>query len=220
MDVKRRLVVPSALIWLTLFVPLAEAGPRDACAQRVIRDWYSGGRVDELYPLECYRAAIRALPNDVLEYSDADKDIARALAFARKARTSDAEQAAEVEPPPVPSTTNEAEPVEPVQPAEPAQPVEPVEPVTETRPSSAVPRKAPPAASRTPRTTPPEPSQPSRAATPAVPERVTDAAPRVATGPDPADVSAAVPYPVIVLAALAGTLLAMGAVGWLLARRR
>ena len=43
---------------------------------------------------------------------------------------------------------------------------------------------------------------------------------RLASGPDPAEVSAAVPYPVIVLAALAGTLLVTGAVGWALARRR
>jgi hypothetical protein len=64
----------------------AEAGNLDACAQRVIRDWYSGGRVDGTYPLACYRAAIRALPEDVLQYSNADKDIARALAYAQRGR--------------------------------------------------------------------------------------------------------------------------------------
>ena len=62
----------------------AEAGPYDACAQRVIRDWYSGGRVDGKYPLACYRAAMRALPEDVRQYSDADREIARALAYARQ----------------------------------------------------------------------------------------------------------------------------------------
>lgn len=64
----------------------ATAGSLDVCAQRVIRDWYSGGRVDGVYPLACYRAAIRALPSDVLQYSNADQDIRRALAFARKGR--------------------------------------------------------------------------------------------------------------------------------------
>lgn len=64
----------------------AAAGSLDACAERVIRDWYSGGRVDGVYPLQCYRAAIRALPSDVLQYSNADQDIRRALAFARKGR--------------------------------------------------------------------------------------------------------------------------------------
>ena len=62
----------------------AGAGPYDACAQRVIRDWYSGGRVDGTYPLACYRAAMRALPEDVRQYSDADREIARALAYARQ----------------------------------------------------------------------------------------------------------------------------------------
>ena len=66
--------------------PPAGAGPLDACAERVIRDWYSGGRVDGAYPLACYRAAIRALPEDVLQYSNADKDIARALAYAQQGR--------------------------------------------------------------------------------------------------------------------------------------
>ena len=70
---------------LTIAAP-AGAGPLDACAQRVIRDWYSGGRIDGMYPLGCYRAAIRALPEDVLQYSDADKDIARALAYAQRGR--------------------------------------------------------------------------------------------------------------------------------------
>ena len=92
MDVLRRLVASTAFAWLILLAPSAGAGSLDACAQRVIRDWYSGGRVDAVYPLGCYRAAIRALPNDVLEYSDADKDIARALAFARQARDDAAQE--------------------------------------------------------------------------------------------------------------------------------
>ena len=48
----------------------------------MIRDWYDGGRVDGVYPLRCYRAAIRALPEDVLQYSDARNEIERALAYA------------------------------------------------------------------------------------------------------------------------------------------
>ena len=75
-----------ALVFLVVAAP-AGAGSVDVCAQRVIRDWYSGGRVDRVYPLRCYRAAIRALPSDVLQYSDADQDIRRALAFARRGRS-------------------------------------------------------------------------------------------------------------------------------------
>ena len=184
MDVKRRLVVPTAVAWLLVCVPLAQADALDACAQRVIRDWYSGGRVEQLYPLGCYRAAIRALPNDVLEYSDADKDIARALAFARQAR---AERVAE----PTGTSARTA--------------TKPGAPVSETPTDASAQRKAP-------RTSPPT------AATPA--PRASDGPRQAAAGLEPAGVSATLPYPVIVLAALAATLLAMGAAGWLLGRRR
>ena len=68
---------------LTVALP-AEAISTDVCAQRVIRDWYDGGRVDGVYPLRCYRAAIGALPEDVLQYSDARIEIERALAFASR----------------------------------------------------------------------------------------------------------------------------------------
>ena len=188
MDVKRRLAVPTAVAWMLVCVPLAQAGPLDACAQRVIRDWYSGGRIDELYPLGCYRAAIRALPTDVLEYSDADKDIARALAFARRARADEGERVAE------PTVTRAR------------TATEPLVPVTERPSDASVEPNAPP------RTSPPA------ATTPA--PRESDRRQEVAAGSEPVEVSAALPYPVIVLAALAATLLAIGAAGWLLGRRR
>lgn len=70
---------------------VACAAPADArtlaeCGQQVIRDWYSGGRIDKVYPLPCYREAIRALPEDVLQYTDASHTIERALAEARRGR--------------------------------------------------------------------------------------------------------------------------------------
>jgi hypothetical protein len=172
-----RIAVFAALAWVVTAVPVASAGPLDTCAQRVIRDWFSGGRVNDVYPLPCYRAAIRELPDDVLEYSEADRDIARALAFARRGRA------------------------------------EPDRSKVPTRPESTVAPRVKPARS--------EPSVSPRAKVP-VPaiERPVDTPARLASGPEPTDVSAAVPYPVIVLAALAGTLLVTGAVGWALARRR
>ena len=67
---------------------LALAGPAAAasknCADDVISDWYGDGRVDKVFPLPCYQQAIRSLPVDVLDYSNAKQDILRALAFARK----------------------------------------------------------------------------------------------------------------------------------------
>ena len=69
---------------------LAVAGPAPAasknCAKAVISDWYGDGRVDKIFPPHCYREAIRSLPVDVLDYSNAKQDILRALAFARKGK--------------------------------------------------------------------------------------------------------------------------------------
>jgi hypothetical protein len=76
-----------ALVAASSFLAVASSAPAGAledCGQRVIRDWYSGGRVDKVYPLPCYRAAIRVLPDDVLQYTDAGAAIERALETARQ----------------------------------------------------------------------------------------------------------------------------------------
>ncbi len=139
-----RIVVAAAFV-LLLAPSSAGAGSLDACAQRVIRDWYSGGRVDGVYPLACYRAALRALPNDVLQYSNADQDIRRALAFARRGRT---------------DPGNEALPAPKAAPTTAAK-----------EPDSSIATKAPPTAP-TPRSKPstaPKPSPAANEAAPAVP---------------------------------------------------
>jgi hypothetical protein len=87
MRIGRLLAVAAIVIGSGLLAAPASSETLASCAQRVIRDWYSGGRVDGQYPLRCYRAAIRALPSDVLQYSNADRDIARALAYARRGRS-------------------------------------------------------------------------------------------------------------------------------------
>ncbi|HET9288938.1 MAG TPA: hypothetical protein VFO26_15390 [Gaiella sp.] len=87
MPFRRLLVLVSVTSSFLAVAPTVTAGSLDECAERVIRDWYSGGRVDGVYPLPCYRAAISALPDDVLQYSDADRDIARALEYARRGRS-------------------------------------------------------------------------------------------------------------------------------------
>jgi hypothetical protein len=98
--VLRAVVAMVAATSLLAVASPAGAGALEDCGQRVIRDWYSGGRVDRVYPLPCYRAAIRALPDDVLQYTDAGAAIERALETARQGavtpanRTTDETQAA------------------------------------------------------------------------------------------------------------------------------
>jgi hypothetical protein len=51
------------------------------CWQTLINDWYDG-RIDSVYPVACYRAALEHMPEDIAQYSSLGDDINRALAFA------------------------------------------------------------------------------------------------------------------------------------------
>ena len=65
---------------------LAPAASAKTCAEQVIDDWYGNGRVDQIFPKQCYLEAIRSLPVDVKDYSNAEDDIRRALAFAAQGK--------------------------------------------------------------------------------------------------------------------------------------
>jgi hypothetical protein len=75
-----------SLILLVLLAAVAgvASGPEPAaaatkpCWKRLINDWFDG-RIDNVYPVKCYREAIKHLPEDVESYSDAREDIERAL---------------------------------------------------------------------------------------------------------------------------------------------
>jgi hypothetical protein len=180
---RRRLgvrIVVAVAFALLLAPSSGTAGSLDVCAQRVIRDWYSGGRIDGAYPLACYRAAIRALPDDVLQYSNADQDIRRALAFARRGQD---------------DPGNRATAPAPKAPA----------PEMQNRPTT--PAKSPPPDTATPHPAP----------------VANEAASHVSKAPIVAETrssATSVPYPILVLAALAGVLLVAGGVGWLSGRGR
>jgi hypothetical protein len=79
-------VLVLGLVMTTLAVAGPAAAASKTCADDVIADWYGDGRVDKVFPLHCYQEAIRSLPVDVLDYSNAKQDILRALAFARKGK--------------------------------------------------------------------------------------------------------------------------------------
>lgn len=49
-----------------------------ACWKRLLSDWYDG-RIDNAYPVRCYRQAIANLPDDIKAYTEAREDIQRAL---------------------------------------------------------------------------------------------------------------------------------------------
>jgi hypothetical protein len=83
----RRILVSlfAAIVGLTLLIaPSPASAAAKPCARAVVDDWYGDGRVDKIFPLHCYQEAIRSLPVDVLDYSNAKEDILRALQYARR----------------------------------------------------------------------------------------------------------------------------------------
>ena len=74
----------AALATALLGAAPAAAKPSESCARAIVNDWYGDGKVDKIYDEHCYREAIRSLPVDVRDYSNAEEDILRALAYAKK----------------------------------------------------------------------------------------------------------------------------------------
>jgi hypothetical protein len=75
------------LLALAALAAAAFAAPAGAkadkrCGEQIVDDWYDNGRIDFVYPLRCYREAIKILPPDVKVYSTAKDEIERALADA------------------------------------------------------------------------------------------------------------------------------------------
>ena len=82
------LAVAGILVAAVLVAPApAGAARATSCAKQIVNDWYGDGRVDRIYPLHCYREAIRSLGVDLKIYSGAEDDILRALAFAKQGET-------------------------------------------------------------------------------------------------------------------------------------
>lgn len=79
-------MLTAALALVALAAPTTASAAEKNCAKAVVADWYGDGRVDQIFPLHCYRDAIKSLPVDVLDYSNAKEDILRALSFAQKGK--------------------------------------------------------------------------------------------------------------------------------------
>jgi hypothetical protein len=64
----------------------ATAGAAPLCRQQVIEDWSDNGRVDRIYPLDCYEQAIQTMPPEIRDYTDAHDVIDRALTLAVRSK--------------------------------------------------------------------------------------------------------------------------------------
>ena len=81
-------------VCLAALASTGTAGAAPTCGTRLLDDWRDG-RIDEVYPIACYRQALAHLPEDVRVYSTAQQDLTRAL----QARLSATTEAASVDRP-------------------------------------------------------------------------------------------------------------------------
>src|SRR6266498_2057172 len=70
------LLVVAAAAATTFGVGTAQASK---CSNALIHDWYVDGRIDQTYPVHCYREALREIPEDQLVYGTLRDDLTRAL---------------------------------------------------------------------------------------------------------------------------------------------
>ncbi len=57
----------------------AEARSMSSCSKALIHDWYVDGRIDNTYPVHCYREALKKIPEDQIIYGTLRQDLTRAL---------------------------------------------------------------------------------------------------------------------------------------------
>lgn len=57
----------------------AQARTLTTCSKALIHDWLVDGRVDQTYPVHCYREALKRIPEDQLIYGTLRQDLNRAL---------------------------------------------------------------------------------------------------------------------------------------------
>jgi hypothetical protein len=57
----------------------AQARSMSSCSKALIHDWYVDGRVDNTYPVHCYREALSQIPEDQVIYGTLRQDLTRAL---------------------------------------------------------------------------------------------------------------------------------------------
>jgi len=59
-------------------VTSAPAGAATPCGKQVAQDWGDNGRIDGIYKLRCYEEGIDALPQEILDYTNAEDVIRQA----------------------------------------------------------------------------------------------------------------------------------------------
>lgn len=57
----------------------AQARSMSSCSKALVHDWYVDGRIDQTYPVHCYREALKQIPEDQIIYGTLRQDLTRGL---------------------------------------------------------------------------------------------------------------------------------------------
>ena len=71
--------VASVAVLIAAFVVTGTAGSATTCSKAILDDWLDNDRIDRIYELSCYEAAIDAIPEDIRTYTNAEEVISRAF---------------------------------------------------------------------------------------------------------------------------------------------
>ena len=71
--------VAVAAVLLAAFAASGTAGAATPCSKAILDDWLDNDRIDRIYELSCYEAAIDAIPEDIRIYTNAEEVISRAF---------------------------------------------------------------------------------------------------------------------------------------------
>ena len=66
-------------VLVAAFVVSSTADAASPCSKTILDDWLDNDRIDRIYDLPCYEAAIDAIPEDIRIYTNAEEVIARAF---------------------------------------------------------------------------------------------------------------------------------------------
>lgn len=83
---RRPVLVALTLLAAVLAVHATPAAAAKSCGVAVVDDWYGNGKVDKRYPLHCYSEAVASLSPELRDYMNAEEDILRALAYAKRGK--------------------------------------------------------------------------------------------------------------------------------------
>lgn len=66
-------------VLVAAFAATSTAGAATTCSKAILDDWLDNDRIDRIYELSCYEAAIDAIPEDIRIYTNAEEVISRAF---------------------------------------------------------------------------------------------------------------------------------------------